>query len=214
MSYLKTVYANEKKTDYPEHFCAYMIKRFGLKEGQRFLDVGCGSGLFTETFKRRGLHVQGIDREKYWRYTRRVNDLGTAKFPYPNNSFAVVFSKSVIEHIHNPEHFLSECKRVLKRGGRLIILSPDWITQQNVFYEDYTHVQPYTTTSLHDALTITGFKQVSTELFYQLPVLWKHKYLKFFSRILQFFFKPKLKRFENKFVRWSIELMVLGTATK
>jgi len=214
MSYLKTVYGERKPTTYPDKFCEHIMKKYNLKHNQKFLDVGCGSGVFADAFKKKGFHVQGIDREKFWKYTRRIKDLETSDFPYPNNSFNVVFSKSVIEHIHKPEHFLSECKRVLKKGGRLIILVPDWITQQNVFYEDYTHVQPYTITSMNDLLKIHGFKNVQVELFTQLPVIWKYKYLEIFSKILRIFLKPNLKRFENEFIRWSIELMVLGTATK
>lgn len=47
--------------------------------------------------------------------------------PFPANTFDLVFSVFVIEHSTNPTKFLSECLRVLKDSGTLIILCPDFL---------------------------------------------------------------------------------------
>ena len=47
---------------------------------------------------------------------------------------------------------MKESWRVLKPGGRLIALTPDWKSQMKTFYNDYTHVRPYTVDSLGDLL--------------------------------------------------------------
>lgn len=214
MNYIKTIYGNYKKTSYPDELCKYLIDRFNIKKGSHILDVGCGNGFFMDSFLNHEMHVDGIDREGWHSAIKEVEDLEKSVFPCISNSYDIVFSKSVIEHIYKPEHFIKECERVLKPGGQLIILTPDWITQKDVFYEDCTHVHPYTTTSLKDLLLMNDFKNVESELFYQLPILWKYKYLKLVSKFLQLLFKPKLKRYKNKFVRWSIELMVLGYGVK
>lgn len=214
MSYLKTIYGNYKKSIYPDQLCNYLIDRYDIEKGSIVLDVGCGCGFFMDAFDNNGMRTWGIDREEGHVKSRVVKDLEKNKIPYGENMFDVVFTKSVIEHIHNPDNLINECKRVLKPNGLLIILTPDWISQKDVFYEDYTHVHPYTTTSVKDMLKIHGFKYVETELFYQLPILWKYKYLKLIVKMLQLILKPKLKRFENKFIRWSIEKMVLGTGRK
>jgi hypothetical protein len=101
----------------------------------------------------------------------------------------------------------------------LIILTPDWITQMKVFYEDITHCRPYDTTALADAYTLHGFTGVQTEVFYQLPILWKFPLLKMFAWPFRFFIPVRFARALTKltgikFFRWSSELMVLGSGKK
>ena len=43
------------------------------------------------------------------------------RLPLPNLSIDVIFTKSVLEYIHKPANILSECYRVLKYGGRIIV---------------------------------------------------------------------------------------------
>jgi predicted SAM-dependent methyltransferase len=45
------------------------------------------------------------------------------KIPFKNNSVDIIFCKNVFEHIPNPLNFLLEIKRVLKPGGRAIIIT-------------------------------------------------------------------------------------------
>ena len=92
-------------------------------------------------------------------------------------------------------------------------MTPDWKSQRHIFYDDFTHVHPYTQISLKDMLKIYNFQNVETETFYQLPVLWKYPWLKIFSKCLQIF-GPVKKIYKNKFIRWSRELMILGTGIK
>jgi ubiquinone/menaquinone biosynthesis C-methylase UbiE len=80
--------------------------------------------------------------------------------PFDDGMIDVVFTKSVIEHIANPFHFISECKRVLKDGGKIIVMSPDWKSTMYLFYEDYTHIRPYTSISLKNLLLSHNFDKV------------------------------------------------------
>lgn len=221
MSYLNVVYNKKSRpyTNYPSKFCRYLYDRFGMKKGDKFLDIGCGRGEFTKGFKDLGLDVSGIDREKGDQEMLESidvslsNDLENNAFPFEDNSFDIVFSKSVIEHFRTPDNFIKEIYRILKPGGRIIIMTPDWQSQRRIFYDDYTHVHPYTKTGLRDLLKIYGFEKVEVEIFYQLPILWKYPWLKIFSKCLQIFGPPK-RIYKNKFIRWSRELMVLGTGIK
>ncbi|GAH05263.1 unnamed protein product, partial [marine sediment metagenome] len=72
---------------------------------------------------------------------------------------------------------------------------------------------PYTKIGIEDLFRIYNFKEVKSEIFYQLPVLWKHPWLKIFSKFLQLF-GPVKKIHKNKFIRWSRELMILGYGKK
>jgi len=218
--YIDTVYDKKvrPRTDYPRELAEYLIRRFGLIPGARLLDAGCGRGDFLRAFADAGIAACGLDREPAGAKTAegiavKYADLEKDSFPFSDGTFDVVFSKSVLEHLFNPEKFMAECRRVLKPGGRIIILTPDWVSQMKIFFDDYTHRQPYTPSGLKDLLDIFEFKNTAAELFYQLPVVWKYPALKIFSRLLQFFVPVTLK-VKNKFVRWSVELMILGTGVK
>ncbi len=189
-----------------------------MKKGYKLLDVGCGRGDFLKSFRDLGLDVCGLDNEKSHSQILkgievRYANIENEPFPFDSQMLDVVFSKSVMEHLFDPENFMRECYRVLKSGGRVIIMTPDWISQIKIFFDDYTHRQPYTVTAIKDILNIFGFKEVSSELFYQLPILWKYSVLKILSRILRLFV-PVTTKSRIRFVRWSVELMILGTGIK
>lgn len=219
-NYINTIY-DEKirpQTTYPHKMCAYLFNRFKMQKGQKLLDLGCGRGDFTKAFQSVGLLVQALDKEKSSADTLdgievSYVDFENDRFPFEDETFDIVFSKSVIEHINNPENFIKESRRVLKKGGKIIIMVPDWQTQCLIFYDDHTHAHPYTAKGIEDLLNIFNFKNVISEKFYQLPILWKYSWLKIISKILQLF-GPVKKIYKNKFIRWSRELMILSYGEK
>lgn len=221
LNYLQVRYNKHTKpyTTYPLQMCRYLFERFGMKKGDKLLDIGCGRGDFTRAFKDLGLEVTGIDREKGDKAmledidVRLSDDLENNPLPFGDETFEVVFSKSVIEHMRNPHNFMRETYRVLKSGGRVITMTPDWHSQMFIFYDDPTHLHPYTLTGLKDLLAMYGFKEPDAELFYQLPMVWKYPFLKIICRCLQLL-GPVKKIHRNKFMRWSRELMILGAAIK
>ena len=205
-------------TEYPVKLCQYLVNRFGLAAGSTVLDVGCGRGEFLRGFKHVGLLPRGLDiihfPEKYLEdFEVQIANFEQERFPFADESFDVIFSKSVIEHLHSPENFMNECRRVLKPGGRIIIMTPDWQSHRYVFYGDHTHVQPYIKAGLARALEMYGFKSAQAELFYQLPVVWQWPAFKAILKPLRIIF-PVKKSGGNNFWRWSRELMILGTAVK
>lgn len=219
-SYIDVVYDEKVRpyTRYPLQLCNYLFQRFNMKKGDELLDVGCGRGDFLRGFKDLGLVAQGLDIEKSHSpiledIELRCANFESEPFPFDSDMFDVVFSKSVIEHLFNPENFMRESYRVLKPGGRIILMTPDWISQMKIFFDDHTHRQPYTVASVKDILNIFGFREVSSVIFYQLPLLWRYPFLKILSRILRLFV-PVTTKSRIKFVRWSVELMIQGTGIK
>lgn len=96
----------------------------------RVLDVGCGSGVLLARMKTLGWDVEGVevDSEAVAAGNRRgvPVKLGTLQEQrYPDNSFDAVHSAHVIEHVYNPVALLAECRRILKPGGKLVILTPN-----------------------------------------------------------------------------------------
>lgn len=220
LNYLDVVYEKNIKpyTKYPSQLCQHLFQRLDLREGQKLLDVGCGRGDFSKGFKDLGLEVFGLDcQESHSRILKDIEvrylNIENKLFPFDNDAFDIVFSKSLIEHLKSPENFIKESYRVLKTGGKIIVMTPDWQSQRCVFYNDYTHVHPYAQKGIEDLLKIYNFKKVKSEIFYQLPVLWKYPWLKIFSKFLQLW-GPVKKIHKNKFIRWSKELMILGSGIK
>lgn len=219
-NYLSIQYDETAKpyTEYPAKLCQYLVNRFGVSAGSVVLDVGAGRGEFLRGFKSLGLAAYGLDIARFQGkfldgVDVRVANLERERFPYDDEMLDLVFSKSVIEHLHNPENFFKECTRVLKTGGRIIILTPDWQSHRYVFYGDHTHVQPYVAAGLASALRMYGFGDVHAELFYQLPWVWERPVFKALLRPLRLLFPIKTSG-GNSFWRWSRELMILGTGVK
>jgi 2-polyprenyl-3-methyl-5-hydroxy-6-metoxy-1,4-benzoquinol methylase len=101
-------------------------------EGERVLDVGCGEGRFAAELARDGAAVVGIDvaeeplrraRESHPQLDLRVVD-GEAGWDIADASFDVVWAGEVIEHVADTAAWLSEVRRVLRSGGRLLLSTP------------------------------------------------------------------------------------------
>jgi SAM-dependent methyltransferase len=161
----------------------------------------------------------GVDRsrtaERYCPEAElRTADLENEELPYPDNHFDVIYSKSVIEHFYYPEKLVKEMFRVLKPGGLLITMCPDWEYNVRNYFEDYTHRTPFTQTSLRDIQMIHGFENIKVEYFRQLPILWSlGSILIPIAEITRIFMPSVLKRY-SKWVRFSKEIMLLSSSTK
>ena len=214
--YLETIYDESERpiTRYPYQLARFLTERYHIEKGSKLLDVGCGRGDFLHGFQKCGIRVMGVDGAKRNEphFVGGV-DLEKDRLPFRDNSIDVVFSKSVLEQLHDPGNMLTEAYRVLKPGGRIITMVPDWQTCMYIYYDDHTHVQPYTQVGLRDCMRIYGFKGVCSEQFYQLPIVWKYPCIKVVCRMLQLTGSVK-KISKNKFYRFSRELMLLASGTK
>lgn len=95
------------------------------------LDLGCGDGLIGNVlfgpdgadvgFDPWSEQVQQAARCGVYRYVQQANG---QHMPYPSNTFATVFSNSVLEHIPDLAPVLSEVGRVLRPGGRFVFTVP------------------------------------------------------------------------------------------
>lgn len=216
MGYLKEIYSKERRpyTSYPGKLCKYTADKYFKRNYKTLLDVGCGRGEHLREFQKLGFQVKGVDLSKEAKELSNdleieIIDIEKEPLPYKDRSFDVVFNKSLIEHLNNPDNFMREAFRVLKSRGRLITMTPDWESIYKIFYEDYTHRTPFTLNSLKDIYQIFGFKVVEVKKFRQLPILWKHPSLTIFSKILRYFPKSNIKS-----IKFSKEIMLLGVGEK
>lgn len=214
MNYNNVIYKDkDKPNSYDYLLVDYLINRYGINKNSKILDVGCGKGFFSKVFTNEGMCVYKVDKEKITKDIEEC-DLDKEELPYIDNVFDVVFSKSNIEHINNTDNYMSEIYRVLKPGGRVIILTPDWQSQMNIFYNDYSHVKSFTIESLKDLLKIYNFSDVESEEFIQLPATWDNRLFRALSKLTCMLLpKPKSAR-KNKWIRFSCEKMILASGIK
>lgn len=217
-NYLKVSYDENAKpyTSYPKQLANYLFKSFNMQENQSMLEIGCGRGEMLQNFKELGLDVKGIDLSPeapdYQKDIEiKVCNVENEKLPYEDNIFDIIYSKSVLEHLLYPENYMKEAFRVLKQGGIVITLTPDWESTFKIFYDDPTHKTPFTTVSLTNILKMNNFNDIVVYKFRQLPLLWKYPMLNIFSDIVAPFVPVRTK---NKFLRWSCELMLVSCAKK
>ena len=187
-----------------------------MKEGMTLLEPGCGRGEHLRLFKQLGLDVYGLDLSPEAPALAKdlnisVCDLEVEALPYPDDHFDVIYSKSFLEHIRDPSKFLKEAYRVLKPGGLILSMVPDWESQHQKFYDDYTHVSPFTMISLKNIQLVIGFEEVEVYKFRQLPIVWQYPILNKFCSLISPFIPVRTK---ISFLRWSRELMLIGTGRK
>jgi ubiquinone/menaquinone biosynthesis C-methylase UbiE len=110
-----------------------LIDRADLRDGQRVLEIGCGTGNLTVLAKRMhpGVDFTGSDPDPLALDRARRKARGAATFdrgyaqelPYPDGSFDVVLSALMLHHLPTDVRTLavSELRRVLRPGGRVLV---------------------------------------------------------------------------------------------
>jgi len=229
-NYLETIYFRDEYSEkaYPQLLCNHIFSKYlsvnENVEGKKILDIGSGKGNHLVGFSRLGLNSFGIDKRDECvsildEFTIKECDIESEKFPYEDDSFDFVYSKSVLEHVVNGDNFLAESFRVLKPGGVVVFLTPDWRSQCKYFWDDYTHVKAWTRKSLQDAMIIHGFQNVNSSYFLQLPIVWKYPWMKYVVMLIallpdSFKWKDKEEKDFRALIRFSKEKMLIAVANK
>ena len=228
--YIDTLYsANEYDPgQYPQRLCDYLAERFFAKvgdcRGKLLLDVGSGKGNHLVGFARKGMITKGLDKrresvETLRDFDIRECDIEVDAFPFGDSHFDFVFSKSVLEHVYNTHNVVKETFRVLKPGGITVQITPDWLTDFRSFWDDPTHVKPFTKKGLQHAFLFEHFTEVQCFDFYQLPFLWKHPRLTFLAKLSCLLpdalkWKDKERSVQRVLIRHAKERMLLLFARK
>jgi ubiquinone/menaquinone biosynthesis C-methylase UbiE len=141
--------------------------RKNLVPGCRLLDAGCGRYLKFSKELAGIVQVVGIDLESTLETENARSPFGVRgnldHLPFPDNYFDLVISRSVIEHLENPRQVFCEFFRVLKPGGRAILLTPNK-------YDYVSIIAAYTPYSLHRALVSRIFRVPADDVY---PTLYR-----------------------------------------
>ena len=151
------------------------------------LDVGCGLGSFIGKAGP-GVNAIGIDSNR--RVVEHCRKAGlnalfgdATKLPF-DDSIRIdgIICSHVLEHLLDPEKAFREFGRVLKGGGVLVVRVPLFDAS---FYDDWTHIRPFTKKTLHRLAVATGFKTKRIFYYhYDLPFrLWNNLFFRALNRV-------------------------------
>ncbi len=232
-SYLETIYFTEEYGEnfYPQKLCNHIYETYykpalpgDTEYKPKLLDIGSGKGNHLVGFSRCGIESYGIDKRDECikileNFDIRPCDLEKDRFPFDDNFFDFIFTKSVLQHVYNTDNFISESLRVLRPGGVAVMMTPDWRSTMKFFWDDYTHVRAFTRKGLQNAMKINGFEEVFCDRFYQLPFLWKYPValplLKLIALLPDSFkWKDQQESQPRKLIRFAKEKMLLCKGVK
>jgi 2-polyprenyl-3-methyl-5-hydroxy-6-metoxy-1,4-benzoquinol methylase len=135
----------------------------------RLLDVGCGNGETLESMVALGWQAEGLDIDPVAVQVASARGLkvrqGTLQSQqFADASFDAVVMSHVIEHVHDPVSMAQECNRILKPGGRLVVITPNIRSWGHRIYksdwrglEPPRHLQIFTRSALSALSIQAGF---------------------------------------------------------
>ena len=134
--YLSKVYDQVNPFIWNEEMRDQALEWFDVGSEDVVLDVGCGTGFATEGLLQHTEHVHGLDQSahqlerafsKFGKHDRVRFYRGDAeRLPFKDDSFDALWSSGSIEYWPNPVAALREFRRVVKPGGTVLVVGPDY----------------------------------------------------------------------------------------
>lgn len=145
----------------------YIARRglyLGIKNASRFikgrtLDVGCATKPYEFLFDVPVYHGLEIDSTIHRAESRADFYYDGGRFPFQDEEYESAITNQVLEHVFNPDEFLSEINRVLKPGGHFLLTIP-FVWDEHEQPYDYAR---YSSFGLKHLLEKHGFEIVWSE---------------------------------------------------
>jgi|GEM_PF-733497 len=215
-----------------------------LLSGKDVLDLGSGYGGRAVRYSELGARsVIGIDikfqavrkavelsRFKQSNNSRFVQSAGE-HMPFADESFDIITAYDVFEHVEDPEKCLQECKRVLRKGGQLLLVFPPYFHPLGTHLEGYVSNFPYLNLLFSTRVLVSAADEILKERNEKLSFVLRPKdklygmngltIRAFKQMVLRTGFAPerfecrplfepynrKYKRFKMKYYYWFIKLL-------
>ena len=126
-------YYDKLREDIESREFSYKLHEYKDFKGKKVLDVGSGNGYVLSRYATEGAQVFGVDItetgidlcNKRFGHMGLTGDFRVAdaqRLPFDDNTFDCVCSMGVLHHVPDTEKAVAEVFRVLKPGGRLIVM--------------------------------------------------------------------------------------------
>jgi len=112
-----------------------------IKNGCKVLEVGCGDGKRVKAMQEQDIDAIGIEINEAWLQPGIVEKGDALQLDYPDNSFDIVLSVDLLEHLDDPLKAVAEMFRV-SRDKVIVSLTP---VEDRTFWEDPTHKMEWDT---------------------------------------------------------------------
>jgi len=143
----------------------FELTEISPKEPTVVLEVGCGSG-WAISYSHPLVRYIAVDRGSLYRdqlETEGVefhdSDVAIKPLPINDSQVDLIIINHLIEHISDCEFFVKQIRRVLRPGGFVYIRTPNLECVKWNFWDDYTHVKPFTPRSLDHLMRTLGFER-------------------------------------------------------
>ena len=131
---IAAIYDDSFDGQFTAKFKQAMLAFCTVSDGDRVLDVGCGNGrLIHDISRKASIHAYGIDiatnmiqvcQQQYPDIA--FTDTNGEALPFDDDSFDMVIMCCVLHHLHDPQQFFTEARRVLAEGGVLVVGEPSY----------------------------------------------------------------------------------------
>lgn len=121
MQFLTTQYINSKRSAIKKSLFYLYSKINDNLVGESILEIGSGPGISLEFIKDKKLILTDF---LPWPKGKIVGSIDAAQLPYKDNAFDSVFLVNALHHMQYPVSALAESCRVVKSGGRVVIVEP------------------------------------------------------------------------------------------
>jgi len=152
-------YSNDSSINYSDWRLNILTENFSVPLSGNILDIGCGKGNFLDTFNKKfkNWNIFGIEGSK--------NALSFAKNKLPNSNFFeglfsknpfnkkfdIIVSLGVVEHLENPNEFLTEARNCLNENGIIMFDVPNFKLNPSDLYV-FDHLNHFTKETLQNLI--------------------------------------------------------------
>lgn len=152
-----------------------LIIRLTKKQKGNLLDVGAGTGAFSNTMTASGWSVTALEPDetartvaatKYNLHLQNPEQL----FQLLEDSFDAITLWHVLEHIHTLKEYLTQFHKVLKFDGKLVIAVPNYTSYDASYYKEYwagydvpRHLYHFSPTGMEKMANQLGFNVIATK---------------------------------------------------
>ena len=146
--------------------CRYLAP--GVDPQAGLLDLGAGYGDFSRFSKAGPKWAMDMNPALIGYWEDSVQPLiqsALDPLPFWTGALGTVFASNFFEHFSSSDgaRILQELRRVLRPGGRLIVVQPNFRLEPRRYFDDYTHQTIYTDEGFNGFLAGSGFRVIHSE---------------------------------------------------